>query len=302
MKVVVAGGTGLIGSALVTELARDHDEVVVLTRQPPANVRLPAGARAAQWDGRTAAGWGELVDGATAIVNLAGENVGSGRWTAARKAKLRASRLDSGAAIVAAIERAAQPPEVLIQASGISIYGAHGEEEVDERAPAGEGFLARLAVDWEASTAAVERRGVRRAILRTAVVLARRGGALPRLLLPLRLFAGGPLGDGRQGLPWIHLADEVRAIRCLVERRDLAGPFNLVAPQALAQRDFCRAAGRALGRPCWLPAPAFALRLALGEMAEMVLSGPRAVPRRLTEAGFTFRFPTLDAALADLLG
>lgn len=302
MKVLVAGGTGLIGSALVAELARDHDEVVVLTRQTPASVRLPAGARAVRWDGRTAAGWGELVEGATAIVNLAGENVGAGRWTAGRKKKLRASRLDSGAAIVAAIEGAAEPPAVLIQSSGISIYGARAEEPVDEGASAGDDFLARLAVEWEASTAAVERRGVRRAILRSAVVLARRGGALPRLLLPLRLFAGGPLGDGRQGFPWIHLADEVRAIRFLIERRDLAGPFNLVAPQPLAQRDFCRAAARALGRPCWLPAPAFALRLALGEMAEMVLTGQRAVPRRLTEAGFAFRYPAADAALADLLG
>jgi uncharacterized protein (TIGR01777 family) len=302
VKVIVAGGTGLIGSALVAELARDHDEVVVLTRQSPASVRLPAGVRAARWDGRTAAGWGELVEGATAVVNLAGENVGAGRWTAARKQRLRASRLDAGAAIVAAIERAADPPAVLIQASGISIYGDRGEAEIDEAAPAGEDFLARLAVEWEASTAAVERRGVRRAILRTALVLAPRGGALPRLLLPLRLFAGGPLGDGRQGFPWIHLSDEVRAIRFLIERRDLAGPLNLVAPQTLAQRDFCRAAARALRRPCWLPAPAFALRLVLGEMAEMVLTGQRAVPRRLAAAGFAFRFPAVDAALADLLG
>ena len=300
-RVLITGGSGLIGRALVDELAAARTEAVVLSRRPEAVRGLPAGARAAGWDGASAAGWAELAEGAAAIVHLAGENVGEGRWTAERKRRLRDSRLRSGEAVVAAVRAARRPPRVLLQASALGYYGARGDQVLDEAAAPGEGFLGELSRDWEASTAAVEALGVRRAVLRTGLVLSRRGGALPRLLLPFRLGLGGPMGSGRQYWPWIHLADEVGAIRFLLAAESAAGAFNLAAPQPLPNREFGRVLGRVLRRPALMPAPAFALRAALGEMATIVLDGQRAVPRRLLAAGFGFRFPELEGALRDLL-
>jgi len=300
-RVLITGGSGLIGRALVDELAAARTEAVVLSRRPEAVRGLPAGARAAGWDGASAAGWAELAEGAAAIVHLAGENVGEGRWTAERKRRLRDSRLRSGEAVVAAVRAARRPPRVLLQASAVGYYGARGDQVLDEAAAPGEGFLGELSRDWEASTAAVEALGVRRAVLRTGLVLSRRGGALPRLLLPFRLGLGGPMGSGRQYWPWIHLADEVGAIRFLLAAESAAGAFNLAAPQPLPNREFGRVLGRVLRRPALMPAPAFALRAALGEMATIVLDGQRAVPRRLLAAGFGFRFPELEGALRDLL-
>jgi uncharacterized protein (TIGR01777 family) len=189
---------------------------------------------------------------------------------------------------------------VLLQASAVGYDGDGGEREIGEDAPPGDGFLARTSIAWEGATAAVEALGVRRAILRTGIVLARQGGALPKLVLPFRLGAGGPLGSGRQWTPWIHIDDEVGAIRFLLERPEASGPFNLAAPQPVRNADLARALGRALGRPSFVRTPAFALRLALGEMAEALLTGQRALPRRLLALGYPFRFPGLDGALADL--
>lgn len=300
MRVLITGGTGLIGSHLARSLAGDGHEVVVLTRDPERAGALPPGVKAERWDARTAGGWGHLVAGA-AIVHLAGENIGSGRWTEARKQRIYDSRVRSGEAVLAAIEQASDKPRVLLQASGVDYYGDGGDLELTEDAPLGSGFLAEVCRDWEAVTADVEALGVRRAVLRQGVVLAREGGALPKMALPFRLFAGGPLGSGRQWLSWIHLEDEIRALRFLLEHEMASGPFNLTSPQPVTWRGFARSLGRALHRPSFLPAPAFALRLALGEMAEILLSGRRVVPRRLTELGFSFRFPEVEAALKDLL-
>lgn len=301
MRVVITGGTGLIGTALARELAEGGHEVVVLTRDPARATGLPAGVTAARWDGRTADGWGHLVAGA-GIVHLAGESIAAGRWTAERKRRIRASRVESGAAVVAAIRGATPRPAVLVQGSAVGYYGPRGDEPVDESAPPGNDFLAQVCVDWEASTAEAEPLGVRRAVARTGVVLARQGGALPKMLLPFRLFAGGPVGSGRQQLPWIQLADEVGAIRFLLERADARGPFNLTAPEPVSNRELARIAGRVLGRPAFFPTPAPLLRLALGEMADILLTGQRAIPKRLLELGYRFRFPTLEPALRDLLG
>ncbi|MEW5985462.1 MAG: TIGR01777 family oxidoreductase [Chloroflexota bacterium] len=305
MRVVITGGTGLIGRALAADLVADHP-VFVLSRHPQRASHLPAGVQVVGWDGRTAEGWGHLADGAWAIVNLAGESIAGekflpARWTAERKRRLRDSRLQAGQAVMAAVEAAAQKPVVVVQASAIGYYGPRQAEVIDETAAAGQDFLARLAVEWEASTAAVEHKGVRRVIIRTGVVLARQGGALPRLLLPYRLFAGGPMGNGRQYYAWIHLADEVRAIRALLENQLAAGPFNLVAPHPLPNREFGQVLGRVLGRPSLLPVPGPMMRLAFGEVATVVLDGQRVIPRRLQEMGFPFRFPDLQAALRDLL-
>ena len=297
---VVAGGSGRIGGALVAELAAAGYEVVVLSRRPGASGT--PGARRVEWDGRSAGAWAEELEGAAGVVNRAGEDIAGGRWTARRKRLLLASRLATTGALVDAIRQARRRPAALLQASAVGYYGDGGDRELDESSPPGVGFLSGICVAWEEASAPVEALGVRRVLLRTGLVLAREGGALPEMARPFRLGLGGPLGSGRQWMPWIHLADEIGAIRFLLERGDVRGPFNLVAPAPATNEEFSRALARALRRPCLLRAPAAALRLALGEMAEMLLAGQRLAPRRLAEAGFPFRFPALDGALADLLG
>lgn len=300
MRVIITGGAGLIGRALTANLTADGNEVIILSRAPERATDLPAGVRAERWDARSADGWGGVADGCDAIVNLAGESL-SARWTAKRKRRIRESRLNGGQAVVEAVERARVKPRVVIQASGAGYYGPRGDEEVLEDAPAGSDFLGRTAVEWENSTAAVESLGVRRAVIRSGVVLSTTGGAFPLMLLPFRLFAGGPFGSGRQWFPWIHIADQVRAIRFLIENDAAQGPFNLTAPGPVTNADFGRALGRVLRRPSFVPAPAFALRLFLGEMSTVLLDGQRAVPRHMLDFGFTFRFPEVEAALRDLL-
>lgn len=305
MRIVITGGSGLIGRALTRDLAGAGHEVVILSRSPEKVRGLPPGARAEGWSGdqpgNTAEGWPSLLDGETGIVHLAGESIASGRWTAEKKRRIRESRVGSGMAVLEGIRRAVEKPRVLVQGSAVGYYGDAGDRVVTEGDPPGRDFLADVCVEWEASTAEAEALGVRRPVIRTGVVLAREGGALPRMALPFRFFAGGPLANGRQWFPWIHLADEVGAIRFLLERDDADGPFNLTAPEPVTNREFSAALGRALHRPSLLPAPEFALRIALGEMADMLLHGQRAVPRRLQELGYVFRFAEPEAALRDLL-
>lgn len=301
MKVLITGGTGLIGSRLAAELVQGGHEVVVLTRRPE-RAQVPPGVEAAGWDGRTSHGWGPLLDGDTAIVNLAGENIASGRWTAARKKRIRESRIDAGRAVAEAVAKAPRAPQVLLQASAVGYYGPRGDAEVTEESPAGDDFLAQVCREWEASTAAVETRGVRRVILRTGVVLDPDGGALEKMALPFKFFAGGPAGDGDQWMPWIHAADQTAAMRFLLESTGSSGPYNLAAPHPVTNEELSRVLAKVLHRPNLLRAPAFALRLALGEMADIVLTGQRALPRRLLDEGFQFQFPEIQGALADLLG
>ena len=302
MRVLITGGTGLIGRALSTDLAADGHQVIVLSRSPERASGLPAGVRAERWDAHTADGWVHLADGADAIVNLAGENIGAGRWTDERKQRILNSRLDAGQAVVQATERVSQKPGVVIQASGIGYYGPRGKEELDETAKPGEDWLAQVAVQWEDSTLPVEGMGVRRAIIRTGVVLDAKDGALPRMVQPFRLYVGGPLGGGQQWFPWVHLVDEVAAIRFLIETPEASGPFNLVAPNPATNGQVSRALGRVLGRPAFMPIPGFVLRLMFGEMATLLLDGQRAVPRRLLDLGFQFRYLIVEAALKDVLG
>ncbi len=303
-RIVVAGASGFIGRALARELAAAGYAVVGLTRRPVAD---PGDARPgeiswAAWDGRTASGWAALADGALAVVNLAGDNLAEGRWTRAKKDRIRRSRTDAGAAVVEAVRAAATKPRVVVQASAVGAYGPSGDEPLDEDSPYGTGFLAGVVRDWETSTRAVEPLGIRRVVVRSGLVLGTGGGVWPRLVLPFRFFGGGPLGRGRQGFSWIALEDEVRAIRFLIERGDLAGTFNLTAPGAVRQRDFCREMGRAIGRPCWLPVPGFVLKALFGEKArETLLTGQIVRPARLLAAGFAFRYPDAASAAASLV-
>ena len=310
MRIVIAGGTGLIGRALTASLAADGHEVIILSRAPEKATGLPQGARAVRWDGRTASGWGELAEGAEAIVNLAGESIGGENmlalitkpWTREHLQLIRTSRVNAGRAVVQAIEQARVKPHVLVQSSAVGYYGLPGDQEITEDTPAGNDALAKICFDWEATTASVEAPGVRRVVIRTGgVVMSAQGGALPFMLLPFKLFVGGPLGSGKQWFSWIHIADEVRAIRFLLDRSDARGAFNLCAPEPLRNGELARVIGRVMGRPSFVPTPAFAMKLLLGDKATLVLDGQRQVPKRLLELGFQFQFPKVQAALQDLL-
>ncbi len=302
MHIVIAGGTGLLGRALIAALRPQGHTFTVLTRRPQARLGgvLEQVQRAA-WTPSDPNALARHIRTADAVVNLMGENIAAGRWTSARKRALTTSRVETGRVLAAAIRLAQPRPKVLLQASAVGYYGDRGEALVDENTPAGDDFLARLCVEWEASTASVETMGVRRVVLRTGVVLSPEGGALPRLLLPLRLGVGGPLGSGRQWMPWIHIADHAGAMAFLMMHENAAGVFNLVAPTPVTNADLTRALARRLRRPAFFRVPAFALRLLLGEMSMVLLASQRVLPNRLLDAGYAFRFPLLDVALDDLL-
>jgi uncharacterized protein (TIGR01777 family) len=299
MRVLIAGGSGLIGGALVASLARDGHEAVVLSRRPAAVRGLPAGARAAGWDGRTLGAWVDEVAAADAVVQLAGESVFA-RWTAKRKRAIRESRVGPSRLVAEAIAAAPRHPRVLLQGAAIGVYGDCGDQPVDESTPPGDDFLSGVSREWEAASASVAALGVRRPIARTGIVLSPHGGAFPLMRLPFRFFAGGPLGRGRQWLPWIHEHDEVGALRFLLDHPEADGPYNLVAPEPVTQRDFSRELGRSLRRPSWLPVPPLAVKLVVGELADVLMGGQRATPARLLAAGYAFRFPNIATALADL--
>ncbi len=234
-------------------------------------------------------------------MNLAGDNIGSGRWTAGKKRAIRESRIDAGRAVTAAVSAARAKPEIVLQASAIGWYGDRGDEKLAEDSARGEGFLPSVAREWEDSTAEVEDLGVRRVIVRTGVVLGR-GGMLERAVFPFRLFAGGIPGGGRPWFSWIHLRDAVRAIRFVIERKDASGVYNLTSPAPVRAAEFYRRLGGTLHRPVWMPVPAFALKIAFGEMArELMLSGQLVLPERLLEAGFDLSFRASNRRLRKFL-
>ncbi len=302
MRVIIAGGTGLIGRQLAASLHQDKHEVIVLSRTPNPSAKLPVGVRVEKWDGRSAAGWGQWADGAGAIVNLAGAGIADSRWSEARKQEIIASRVDAGKAVVEAVQAAAVKPAVVVQSSAVGYYGSRGGEILTEQSKPGSDFLADVCIDWEKSTEAVEAWGVRRPVIRTGIVLSAEGGALPKMLLPFKFFAGGKLGSGQQYFPWIHMADEIGAIRFLIDHPQATGPFNLAAPNPPTNADFVKSVGQAMGRPSAVPAPGFALKAAFGEMSTVLLDGQRAEPQRLLELGYRFRFTDPVAAVRDVLG
>lgn len=302
MKTVLAGGTGFIGSALIEALLERGDTVVLLTRDPAAaQRRWDAKVDARLWNGRDPGPWVMAVDGADAVINLAGESVAGGRWTPERKLALIKSRVDPTRALIAAIEAARERPLVLVNASAVGYYGVHPKGECAEDAPRGSDFLAALCGQWERDAREADRLGTRAVTTRFGVVLGKGGGALARMLTPFKLGLGGPLGwGGRQPFPWVHLDDVVGAILFAIEDAKLSGPVNVTAPDAKTSAGFAKALGRALHRPAFLPAPGFVLRLALGEMSSMLLGGQDAPPKKLLERGYKFRRPSLDEALASL--
>ena len=305
MRIIIAGGTGLIGSKLSASLAKDGHDVVILSRNP-GKYSLPKGVRAEKWDSQTAKDWGHLADGADAIINLAGENISGGgfipaRWTPERKKRIEQSRINAGQAIVAAVQAAVEKPEVVIQASGVDFYPDSGNL-VDETASPSNSFLGTVVTQcWEPSTVAVESMGVRRVVARLGLVLSMEGGALPITALPYRLFAGGPLGSGNQWWSWVHIDDVVSAIKFMIENKNASGPINVTAPNPLTNKGFGKVIGKVLKRPSFFPVPAFMLKLVLGEISAIVLEGRNVSSQKLLDLGFSFKYNEAEAALRDLL-
>jgi uncharacterized protein (TIGR01777 family) len=297
-RVIISGAAGFIGRALCRALHDDY-EVIALSRDAlRAASEIGEWAQVVEWDARSAGTWVQWAEGAHAIINLAGESLAAGRWTRARRAGIVQSRTNSAGAIVAAVSGAKVRPTVVIQASGVGFYGLRGDTLLTEDSGVGSGFLADVCRRIESLTARVEWSGVRYVAIRSGLVLGREGGVLPRFITPYRFFLGGTLGSGRQWLSWIGLEDEIRAIRFLMENPNLSGAFNLTAPNPVTMGEFTRTLGQVLGRPAWTMVPAFVLRLVFGRMAdELLLASQKAIPQRLTEAGFTFRYPQLQAAL-----
>jgi uncharacterized protein (TIGR01777 family) len=297
MKIVVTGASGLLGSALVTTLRGDGHDVVRLVRRPPRT------GDEEQWDPAAHELDPSIISGVDAVVHLAGVGVGDKRWTDDYKRSIRASRIDGTTTIAAALAAATQPPKVLLSASAVGFYGDTGEDQVDESSASGNGFLAEVVRDWEAACAPAADAGVRVVTMRTGVVLARKGGALGKVLPLFRLGLGGRLGDGLQWMSWIALPDYLFALRFLLDHDDVSGPVNVTSPEPVRNREYTKAIGRAVHRPALAIVPATALRAALGGFAdEGVLVSQRVVPTRLEEAGFNFAFADIDSALTAILG
>ena len=294
MRIAITGSTGLIGSALAASLLGDGHTVVRLVRRPPRS------QSEVRWEPQSAAGGlsPAALSGLDAVIHLAGAPIAGGRWTDARKAELRASRIQSTTAVVAAMTSAAAPPSALLCGSAVGWYGDTGDRQVDETAPAGPGFLAGLVQDWEAAARAAQPAGIRVVSMRSGIVLSRRGGMLARLAPLFRFGLGARFGSGSQFISWIALTDEVRAIRFLLDNAEAAGPVNLTAPAPVTNAVFTAALARTLGRPAPLRIPAPVLRTALGEVSSELLAGARVLPRKLQAAGFEFRYPGIADALA----
>ena len=299
MKLVIAGASGFIGTMLVERLRQRGDELVLLSRKPRSASAAPNTKWLVWAPGKSGLGE-EAVDGADGIVNLAGEGIAEKRWTERQKEIIRSSRIDSTRALVRAIAKAKSKPQFLLNASAVGYYGAHGDEMLTEESAPGKDYLAEVCVAWEAEARKAKDLGVRVALLRTGIVLAKGKGALAKMVTPFKFFAGGPLGSGKQWMPWIHIEDEIGLIVFLTENPKADGAFNATAPNPVTMEEFCQALGKVLNRPAWASVPASVLTLLLGEMADMVLGGQRALPKAAEKLGHSFKYPTITEALESL--
>lgn len=301
MRVAVFGGTGYIGSELIPRLTTSGHDVLLFARPKPGRVASGAPSRVelVDFDARAGGPWKRALEGTDAVVNMAGATIGA-RWTAERRRLIRSSRVDLTEMLVDAIAKLDRRPSVLVNASGAGYYGDRGDDLLTEDEPPGTDWLGRLAADWEAAAARAEEFGLRVACLRTGIVLGAGSETLRMLALPFRLFAGGPVGLGRQWFPWIHLTDMAELYRFAVENEAASGPVNAVAG-AVRERDLARTLGRLLGRPSWLPAPVFAIRLLYLGFADALAASQRVVPQVAERLGFRFRHPELEEALTQAL-
>lgn len=300
MRVIVAGGSGLIGRELTDALIVKGYQVIILSRSPKKVKALPTGVIVEKWDGKSAEGWGNLANGAKAIINLAGASIGDKRWSKAHKELVLNSRLQSTQAVVEAIQQAKIKPEVLLQGSAVGYYGDRGDEELTEQSHPGNDFLAEVTTAWEAAAKPVADM-TRLVYARTGVVLSTKGGALPKMILPFKLLAGGPYGNGGMWFPWIHIDDQIRAMVWLIENQDAVGVYNISAPSIVRNRTFARTLGKVLNRPSFIPTPAFALKAVLGERSLLLLGSQRTNADKLVEAGFMFKYDQPLRALKDII-
>lgn len=296
--IVIAGGSGFLGRRLAAQLATANCTVSILTRRSAQQVGNVAFVT---WSPTERGDWVKTLDGADAIINLCGESIAGPRWSDDRKRQLIDSRVMPTRTLIEACAACALPPKKFLQASGVGYYGT-GERDCDETSSRGQDFLAELAGLWEAPLAQTGISGMSSAVMRLGVVLGTRGGALPQMLLPFRMFMGGPIGSGLQWLSWLHIEDAVAAIRHLLEIDTLAGVYNFSTEHPVRNHQFAEAAGKALGRPNWVPLPKTVMKLLLGEQATLVCDGQRALPTALTRSGFKFTYPTMEQALANLVG
>ncbi len=302
MRIFITGGTGLVGTRLVNLLRERGDEVALLTRRPDAVKGLAdRGVNIIAGDPVQPGRWMDAVADCDAVIHLAGEGVFGRRWNQAFKDLLYSTRIKSTENIVAALAKAPPKPRTLITASAIGFYGPHGDEELTEDSGEGGDFLAKICIDWEKAAQAAAGSGVRVASVRVGVVLDPAGGALAKMLPPFKMFVGGPIGNGKQYMSWIHNEDLCRLFLHIIDHPELSGPFNGTAPTPVTNRDFSTALGKVLGRPSFLPAPAFALRILLGESANIITNGQRVLPRKALAGGFAFTFNDVESALRDLL-
>ena len=298
MRLVIAGGTGFIGTALCARLLELGHSLILLTRSPsPATTS--ANQKWLSWNPRSPGAWEEAINGSDGVINLAGEPVAK-RWTERQKEKIASSRIATTSTLVTAIGKVKEKPKFLLNASAIGYYGPHADETLTEESGTGNDFLSRLCAAWEKEAIKAEDHGVRVLRLRTGIVLGKGGGALAKMVLPFKLFLGGPLGDGNQWMSWIQMEDEIGLILFLLEHPDAHGAINATAPNPVTMSEFCKTLGDALNRPSWAPVPAFALRLLFGEMAEMLLTGQRVLPSGAQKLGYVFQYPTLLEALQAL--
>jgi hypothetical protein len=299
MKILISGGTGLIGKALIKNLINTGDQVLVLTRSKDGREDSDS-KKYIEWDARSSEPLIPFLKDINAVINLAGDNIGNGNWTKAKKERIISSRVQAGNALSKAIIDSGDKPDVFIQASAVGYYGSSLDETFDESSPNGKGFQADVAQKWENSSGVLDAVGIRRVIIRMGIVLDAKSGALPLMVLPFKLFAGGPLGSGRQYVSWIHLQDDVRAIDFVMRNPKLSGAVNLTAPTSYPNKDFGKVVGKVMRRPYWFPVPAFGLKLVLGEKSELVLDGQNVYPRKLLEHGFQFKYPDLESALRSI--
>ncbi len=301
-RIAITGATGLLGTRITTALIARGDEVVILSRNPDAAARrFPAAARVVLWAPGVTGAWRDEVASSDAVLHLAGESIGGRRWSDTFKQQVLDSRSRGTREIAEAAAAAGSRVRSFVQSSGIGFYGDTGEREVDESAAPGADFLSKVCVAWEAGADVAAEAGIRTVALRLGVVLAREGGALARMVTPFRFGVGGPIGSGRQFFPWIHIDDAVGLFLHALDTPGLRGPVNAVAPELVRSREFARAIGAVLGRPAFLAVPAFVLRLVVGEFAEALLTGQRALPRRAGESGYRFTYPELRSALETVL-
>ena len=302
LQIVVTGGTGFIGRPLCVSLCREGHRVTLLTRRKEEVQRLWGSAvTAVEWNSREAGTWEHCLESADAIINLAGAPIADGRWTDARKRLLTDSRVLTTRLLAEALSRCRSKPRTLVSASGIGYYGLSDHRVLDEGSARGAGFLADLSCAWEAEALRAGESGMRVVLLRTGMVLEQDGGALPKMLLPFRFFAGGPIMPGTQWVSWIHRRDHIGLIQWVLTTPSISGPVNAVAPGAVTMNQFCEAIGRVLHRPSWLPVPGFALHLALGELGTLMTTGQRVNPAKALSRGYVFHYPKLEPALQAIL-